>query len=59
MESAGQARREARLLRDRWATGTFIDPFYSPNLSRELQTHVDFNWPDRHPRPFLELEASG
>lgn len=59
MESAGQARREARLLRDRWATGTFIDPFYSPNLSRELQTHVDFNWPDRHPRPFLELEVSG
>ena len=39
-------KREAAFFRKKWKTRSFDDPFYSPNLSREMQTYVDFRWPD-------------
>jgi GT2 family glycosyltransferase len=50
-EMLAHERREVEYLRARWGTGSFSDPFYSPNLSRGLQTHVDFNWEAAKGRP--------
>lgn len=44
-EAQAHEQREVAQLRVKWQTDTFLDPFYSPNLTRGLQTHVDFNWP--------------
>jgi GT2 family glycosyltransferase len=44
-EAQAHEQREVAQLRVKWQTETFLDPFYSPNLTRGLQTHVDFNWP--------------
>ncbi len=44
-EAQAHEQREVAALRVRWQTEMFLDPFYSPNLTRGLQTHVDFNWP--------------
>jgi GT2 family glycosyltransferase len=44
-EAQAHEQREVATLRAKWQTETFLDPFYSPNLTRSLQTHVDFNWP--------------
>lgn len=43
-EAWAHEQREVAQLRAKWQTETFGDPFYSPNLTRGLQTHVDFNW---------------
>lgn len=37
-------RREAEYIRSKWKTEIFQDPYYSPNLTRGSQTHIDFNW---------------
>ncbi|KAA0577952.1 glycosyltransferase [Azospirillum sp. B21] len=52
-EAQAHEQREVAQLRVKWRTETFLDPFYSPNLTRGLQTHVDFNWPPP-PDPALE-----
>ncbi|MGA1859677.1 glycosyltransferase family 2 protein [Azospirillum sp. 11R-A] len=44
-EALAHEQREVAHLRSKWGTETFADPFYSLNLTRGLQTHVDFNWP--------------
>ncbi|CAO3459775.1 glycosyltransferase family 2 protein [Azospirillum largimobile] len=44
-DAQAHEQREVAHLRVKWGTETFLDPFYSPNLTRGLQTHVDFNWP--------------
>lgn len=43
-EAQAHEQREVAQLRAKWQTETFLDPFYSPNLTRGLQTHLDFNW---------------
>lgn len=43
-EAQAHEQREVAQLRIKWQTETFLDPFYSPNLTRGLQTHVDFIW---------------
>lgn len=44
-EAQAHEQREVATLRAKWQTETVLDPFYSPNLTRGLLTHVDFNWP--------------
>jgi len=44
-EAQAHEQREVAQLRAKWQTDRFLDPFYSPNLTRGLQTHVDFTWP--------------
>ena len=44
LEAQAHEQREVAQLRAKWQTDSFVDPFYSPNLTRCLQTHVDFNW---------------
>lgn len=43
-EAQAHEQREVDHLRMKWRTDDFIDPSYSPNLTRGVQTHVDFNW---------------
>ncbi|WP_109073665.1 MULTISPECIES: glycosyltransferase family 2 protein [unclassified Azospirillum] len=52
-EAQAHEQQEVATLRAKWQTDCFIDPFYSPNLTRGLQTHVDFTWP-LPPDPALE-----
>ncbi|WP_148294305.1 glycosyltransferase family 2 protein [Azospirillum sp. B506] len=43
-DALAHEQREVAHLRLKWQTDSFSDPFYSPNLTRGIQTHVDFNW---------------
>lgn len=43
-EALAHEQHEAAYLRLKWQTDSFTDPFYSPNLTRNFQTHADFNW---------------
>lgn len=44
-EAQAHEQQEVANLRAKWQTDRFIDPFYSSNLTRGVQTHVGFNWP--------------
>lgn len=43
-------KREAAFLKKKWDIEHFEDPFYSPNMSRDMQTYVDFRWPSKKGR---------
>ena len=38
-----RAQKELDFLRKKWSTDSYEDPFYSPNLAKDRQSHVDFS----------------